>query len=214
MNTRLQVEHPITERVTGTDLVRAMVHIAWGEGLCYRQEDLRQRGWAIEYRIYAEDPGRNFAPSVGRVRSLSLPQGKGVRVDSGIFEGFEVPIHYDPMLAKLIVWGENRTQAIARSKRSLREFILHGPTHNIPFHLWALDQPAFLDGTYTTDFVGRDFDPANWLPPLQDEERRALMAAAVLFEAERRTGGENLPSGPVGTRYWRWNARRAMTGNR
>ncbi len=215
MNTRLQVEHPITERVTGTDLVSAMVRIAQGEGICYRQEDLQQHGWAIEYRIYAEDAARNFAPSVGKILALDLPQGPGVRVDSGIFEGFEVPIHYDPMLAKLIIWGENREQALARSKRALEEFILHGPTHNIPFHLWAIQQKSFISGEYTTNFVGEEFDPEAWLPPLDDDQRQAVIAAAALFEANRRSDSTTAPTTPGSSRnHWRLNARRAMTGNR
>ena len=214
MNTRLQVEHPVTEMVTGTDLVRAMVKIAQGEGICYRQEDLQQHGWALEFRLYAEDPSRNFAPSIGRIEALTPPLGPGVRLDTGIYEGFDVPIHYDPMLAKLIVWGEDRGQAIARSKRALREFTLHGPVHNLPFHLWVLDQPAFVDGSYTTAFIGEQFDPDNWLPELDAGTSEALIAAAALFESMRRTqsGPDAGPAGP--TSNWRLNARRTMTGNR
>ncbi|MBU8871529.1 MAG: acetyl-CoA carboxylase biotin carboxylase subunit [Gemmatimonadales bacterium] len=215
MNTRLQVEHPITEMVTGTDLVQAMVKIARGEGICYKQDELVQRGWAIEYRLYAEDPGKNFAPSVGRILALNLPQGPGIRVDSGIYEGFDVPVHYDPMLAKLIVWGEDRDQALARSRRALREFILHGPVHNMPFHLWALDQASFQSGRYTTDFVGQEFDSNDWLPELDEDQRQALIAAAALFEAHRRSDGS--PETGVGkeapTSNWRLSARRSMTGN-
>ena len=215
MNTRLQVEHPVTEMVTGTDLVRAMVKIAQGEGLCYSQEELVQRGWALEFRLYAEDASKNFAPSIGRIEALTVPLGPGVRLDTGIYEGFDVPIHYDPMLAKLIVWGEDRPQAIARAKRALREFTLHGPVHNLPFHLWVLDQQAFVDGSYTTDFIGQEFDGAHWLPELTDGQEQALIAATCLFEALRRgTAGGGSPevcqdSAP----NWRLNARRKMTGN-
>ncbi len=216
MNTRLQVEHPVTEMVTGTDLLRAMILIAQGDGLCYRQEDLVQRGWSFEFRLYAEDPSKSFAPSIGRIDALTLPLGPGVRLDMGVYEGYEVPIHYDPMLAKLIVWGEDREQAMARSRRALREFVLHGPVHNLPFHLWALDQPSFQDGSYTTHFLEDEFDPANWLPPLDDGTREALIAAAALYEAERRTGSGCSP-GPDDagdTLNWRLNALRTMTGNR
>jgi acetyl/propionyl-CoA carboxylase alpha subunit len=216
MNTRLQVEHPVTEMVTGTDLVRAMVLIARGEGLCYRQEDLAQRGWSLEFRIYAEDPGRGFAPSIGRIDNLVVPQGPGVRLDTGIYEGCEVPIHYDPMLAKLVVWGEDRAQALARSRRVLGEFVLHGPVHNLPFHLWALEQPAFIDGSYTTHFVEREFDAEAWLPPLDADQEEALIAAAALFEAGRRaTGpaGDSRPGGQAPSN-WRLDALRRMTGNR
>jgi len=213
MNTRLQVEHPVTEMVTGTDLVQAMVKIAQGEGLCYRQDELTQRGWAFEFRLYAEDPGRNFAPSIGRIEALTPPQGPGVRLDMGVYEGFDVPIHYDPMLAKLIVWGEDREQAIARSKRVLREFTLHGPVHNLPFHLWVLDQPAFVDGTYTTALVEKEFDPDNWLPEFDGDTTEALIAATALFESMRRTRSANGTTGPKSSN-WRLNARRTMTGHR
>jgi acetyl/propionyl-CoA carboxylase alpha subunit len=214
MNTRLQVEHPVTEMVTGTDLVRAMVLIAQGEGLCWRQEDLSQRGWSLEFRLYAEDPGKGFAPSIGRIESMTVPLGPGVRLDTGVYEGFDVPIHYDPMLAKLVVWGEDRDQAIARGRRVLREFVLHGPVHNLPFHLWALDQPAFLDGSYTTHFVEEAFDATDWLPPLSDEEREAVIAAVALYEAERRSGERAPAATGNAAGNWRFNALRAMTGNR
>jgi len=215
MNTRLQVEHPVTELVTGTDLVRAMVLIAMGKGICYAQEDIVQRGWSFEFRIYAEDPGRNFAPSIGRIEAMTLPQGPGVRLDTGVYEGFEVPIHYDPMLAKLIVWGEDREKALARSRRVLREFTLHGLVHNIPFHLWALDQADFIDGTYTTHFVEDRFDPTNWLPPLDEGQEDALAAAAALFEALRRSGrgsSEKHLSPAAGN--WRLSGLRSMTNNK
>jgi len=215
MNTRLQVEHPVTEMVTGTDLVHAMVKIALGEGICYRQEDLRQHGWALEFRLYAEDPSRNFAPSIGRIESMTIPQGPGVRLDLGIYEGFDVPIHYDPMLAKLIVWGEDREQAIARSRRVLSEFTLHGPVHNLPFHQWALEQPSFIDGSYTTHFVGEEFDPANWMPELDAGQAEALVAATALFEALRRSGqATDEKNVDCAAGNWRRNALRSMTGNK
>jgi len=216
MNTRLQVEHPITEAVTGTDLVRAMVLIAQGDGLCWRQEELEQRGWAMEFRLYAEDPAKGFAPSIGRIESMTVPLGPGVRLDTGVYEGFDVPIHYDPMLAKLIVWAEDRDRCIARARRVLGEFVLHGPVHNLPFHLWALDQPAFRDGSYTTHFVADTFDQAAWLPDLDDDDRAALVAAAALFEARRRAEQEVSPPEvrACAASNWRLNALRRMTGNR
>jgi acetyl-CoA carboxylase biotin carboxylase subunit len=216
MNTRLQVEHPVTEMVAGCDLVQAMVKIAQGEGLCYRQEDLVQRGWALEFRLYAEDASKNFAPSIGKIESMTVPLGPGVRLDTGVYEGFDVPIHYDPMLAKLIVWGEDRAQAIARSRRVLSEFTLHGPVHNLPFHLWVLNQPAFVDGSYTTDFVGNEFDKDCWLPDLDKGQKLALIAATSLFEAMRRSESGGTDSQPCtdAAPNWRLNARRRMTGNR
>ncbi len=214
MNTRLQVEHPVTEMVTGTDLVRAMVKIAQGEGICYRQEELAQKGWSMEFRLYAEDAGNNFSPSIGKILALTLPQGPGVRLDTGIYEGFDVPIHYDPMLAKLIVWAEDRTLCIARGKRVLEEMVLHGPVHNLPFHRWALDQPAFVDGSYTTNFVNRFFDGANYLPALDESQTEALVAAAALFESLRRTESPECSQKDSSASGWRLNARRSMTNNK
>jgi acetyl/propionyl-CoA carboxylase alpha subunit len=216
MNTRLQVEHPVTEMVVGVDLVHAMVRIAEGRGLPFAQEDLRQRGWALEFRLYAEDPGRNFAPSIGRIESLTVPTGPGVRLDSGIYTGFDVPIHYDPLLAKLVVWGEDRDRAIARARRALRELTLHGPVHNGPFHLWALEQPAFRDGSYTTDLVGDTFEADRYLPALADDAEQAVLAAAALFEARRRHEAGSRPDAAAASGDaappWRLAARRGMTG--
>lgn len=212
MNTRLQVEHPVTEMVTGTDLVQAMIKIAQGEGLCYAQDDIKLRGWAIEFRLYAEDPSRNFMPSIGRIVAMTPPQGPGVRLDSGVYEGYEVPIHYDPMLAKLIIWGEDRPQAIARSRRALAEFTLHGLVHNLPFHIWALAQPEFIDGSYTTSLIADSFDPDNWLPELTADERQAIATAAALLATELKSSAA--PDGcGESVSNWRLNARRTMTGN-
>jgi len=218
MNTRLQVEHPVTELVTGTDLLRAQLEIAGGQGIPFRQEELAQRGWALEFRIYAENPAADFAPSIGRITALTPPVGPGVRLDSGIYEGFDVPIHYDPLLAKLVVWAEDRDKAIARSLRVLGEFTLHGPIHNIPFHRWALEQEAFRDGSYTTGFVEEFFDRTTFLAPLADEERNALLTAAALFEETRRQEGSthriaSEAAGGHGT-AWRRAARRSMTNQR
>jgi len=215
MNTRLQVEHPITELVTGTDLVRAQVRIAETGELPYAQDELRQRGWAIEMRLYAEDPARNFAPSIGRITTLITPTGPGVRLDSGIYEGFDVPIHYDPLLAKLIVWGEDRPKAIARARRALRELTLHGPVHNAPFHLWALDHPAFRDGSYTTGLVAEHFRPDALRPALDDDTRFALLAAGALFEERRRLDqtAKREHTGTKSDNNWRRDALRQMTGS-
>ncbi len=196
MNTRLQVEHPVTEAVTGVDLVRAQLEIAGGAGLRLRQEEVRQRGWAIEFRICAENPRRNFAPSIGEVTAFMAPAGPGVRVDSGVGDGCAVPIHYDPLLAKLIVWGEDRPRAIARGRRALQEFTLHGPIHNIPFHLWAIEQPDFVSGRYTTRFIEDNFDPERFEGPLEADDQEALLAAAALFDAARRLAGA-LGHGPA-----------------
>ncbi len=153
MNTRLQVEHPITELVTGIDLARAQLRIAAGEKLWFRQEDLRQTGHAIECRVYAEDPSNNFAPAPGKITGLREPGGPWVRVDSGVYAGYEVPIHYDPMVAKLICWGADREEAISRSIRALREYRVRGIRTSIPFFGALLRDPDFQAGTYSTGFL-------------------------------------------------------------
>jgi len=157
MNTRIQVEHPITEAVTGIDLVRAQLEIAAGRPLGFRQEDVVQRGWAIECRIYAEDPENNFLPAPGRIDVLRVPSGIGIRDDSGVYEGFEVSTHYDPILSKLVAWGRNRDEAIGRMLRALREYVIVGPVSNVAFHRWALEHPAFRAGDIDTGFIARHF---------------------------------------------------------
>jgi acetyl-CoA carboxylase biotin carboxylase subunit len=159
MNTRIQVEHPITEAVTGVDLVKAQIEIAAGRPLPVRQQDVVQRGWAIECRIYAEDPSNNFLPSPGRIEVLCVPSGIGIRDDSGVYEGFEVSTHYDPILSKLVAWGSSREEARNRMLRALREYVIVGPTANIAFHRWALEHPAFRAGEIDTGFIARHFRP-------------------------------------------------------
>ncbi len=153
MNTRLQVEHPITERVLGVDLVKEQIHIANGEPLQLRQEDLKQHGHAIECRVYAEDPGNNFMPAPGKVTHIDIPYGVGVRVDGSIYEGFEIPLFYDPLIAKLIVWGKDRAEALERSRRALQEFKITGVKNNLRFLERILQTKDFIDGDYTTHFI-------------------------------------------------------------
>ncbi|HZR00641.1 MAG TPA: acetyl-CoA carboxylase biotin carboxylase subunit [Chloroflexota bacterium] len=155
VNTRIQVEHPVTELVTGVDLVVEQLRIAAGRRLRYRQEDLTLNGWAIECRISAEDPYNNFMPSTGKITMLSEPSGPGVRVDSGIYEGFEVTLYYDPLLAKLIVWGETRGQAILRMRRALADYKLLGIRTTIPFHLRMMETTSFIAGRLDTRFLER-----------------------------------------------------------
>ena len=153
MNTRLQVEHPVTEEVQGVDLVVEQLRIAAGEPLSLRQDTLTPRGWSIECRINAEDPLRDFMPTPGRVTVYREPSGPGVRVDSSLAVASTVPPHYDPMIAKLIVWGPSRDSAVARMRRALREYVIGGITTNIPFHLALLDEPDFLSGRLSTHFI-------------------------------------------------------------
>jgi acetyl-CoA carboxylase biotin carboxylase subunit len=153
MNTRLQVEHPVTELVTGTDLVRAQLTVAMGRPLPWRQEDLAQRGHAIECRVYAEDPANGFLPQAGPLRLYREPSGPGIRVDSGVEEGADVPVQYDPMLAKLIAYGETRDHAIDRAAAALRDFPILGVRTNVPFLIKLLEHPVFRAGQVHTGFV-------------------------------------------------------------
>ncbi len=155
MNTRLQVEHPVTELLTGIDLVREQVRIAAGEPLGYTQQDVQARGHAIQCRIYAEDPATNFMPSPGRIELLRTPSGPGVRDDSGAYEGCEIPSFYDPLVSKLCVWAPTRAEAIAKMRRALSEYVVGGIRTNLPFHLALLGQEHFVEGTYDTGFIGR-----------------------------------------------------------
>jgi len=159
MNTRIQVEHPITEAVTGVDLVKAQIEVAAGRPLPVRQQDVVQRGWAIECRIYAEDPANNFLPAPGRIAVLRVPSGIGIRDDSGVYEGFEVSTYYDPILSKLVAWGSDRIEATQRMLRALSEYVIVGPTANVAFHRWALNHPAFRAGEIDTGFIARHFRP-------------------------------------------------------
>ena len=155
MNTRLQVEHPITEMITGVDLAREQLRVASGLELEYGQEDIIPRGHSIECRINAEDPLNNFNPAPGKISKYAEPSGPGVRVDSGVYAGFTIPPFYDSMIAKLIVWAEDRPRAIERMKRSLWEFQVFGVRHNIPFHEVVMNEPVFNGGTYDTSYIPR-----------------------------------------------------------
>ena len=178
MNTRLQVEHPVTEAVTGVDLVKLQLHVAARGPLPFRQQDLTQRGHAIECRIYAEDPATGFLPSTGRVLFAAEPVGPGVRVDAGVTTGDEITLHYDPMIAKLIVTGEDRTDAIGKLDWALRHYVLLGDvTTNIPFLRAVLAHPAFRRGEQTTALV--DAVLAEWQPDAGPPPDAALIAAAL-----------------------------------
>ncbi|OUM84812.1 MAG: acetyl-CoA carboxylase biotin carboxylase subunit [Bacillus thermozeamaize] len=153
MNTRIQVEHPVTEWITGVDLVKEQILVAQGEPLSFSQEEVALEGWAIECRINAEDPGQNFRPSPGVIREYLPPGGIGVRVDSAVFPGYRIPPYYDSMIAKVITWGRTREEAIARMRRALEEFVIEGVETTIPFHLQVLNHPKFLAGDINTKFL-------------------------------------------------------------
>jgi acetyl-CoA carboxylase biotin carboxylase subunit len=162
INCRIQVEHPVTEALTGIDLITEQIRLAAGETLTMRQEDVVFRGHAIEFRINAEDPNDNFAPQTGVIEELVLPSGPGVRVDTHLFPGYEVPPFYDSLLAKLIVWGANRPEALARARRALGEFQVAGVQTNIPFHRGIIDNGAFLQAEVSTQLLDR-IGPAAFL---------------------------------------------------
>jgi acetyl/propionyl-CoA carboxylase alpha subunit len=185
MNTRLQVEHPVTEMVTGVDIVKEQLAIASGRRMRYRQEDIAPKGWAIECRITAEDPYNGFLPSSGRVVMLQEPTGPGVRVESGIYEGFEVSFYYDPMIAKLVVWGETRAEAILRMRRALREYRIGGIRTSIPFHQQIMDHTEFIWGTFDTEFLERRMGGGLAHRSEFEEWERVAAIAATLVAHER-----------------------------
>jgi acetyl-CoA carboxylase biotin carboxylase subunit len=197
MNTRLQVEHPVTELVYGVDLAREQIRVAGGLPLSFKQDELTPKGWAIECRIYAEDPYNSFFPSLGRITRLRLASGPGVRNDFGILQGYEVSRFYDPMLGKLIVHGADREEARRRMLRALRETVVEGVRTNIPFHRWMLAREEFIRGDFDTGFiesmftgVERSTDPA--------AERAAVIAAVIAVHVEEQrvrpsaTGGDGM----------------------
>jgi acetyl-CoA carboxylase biotin carboxylase subunit len=216
MNTRLQVEHPVTEMVTGVDLVRWQIRIARGERLTLTAADtLTPRGHAIECRIYAEDPDSGFMPSPGRITSLRVPHGPGIRDDGGTEAGAEVPIYYDPMISKLIAWGEDRAQAIARMRRALREYEVGGIRTSVPFFRWMLGQPAFASAQFHTSYLDellqqRQGEPFETLDPSLEEV--AAIAAAL-----HAAGGERgRPAAPLAATASRsaWTHRARVEGLR
>jgi acetyl-CoA carboxylase biotin carboxylase subunit len=173
VNPRLQVEHPVTEIVTGIDIVKEQLRIASGRKLRYRQEDIHPRGWALECRILAEDPDHGFVPSVGRVSTVFEPSGPGIRVDSGIYEGFEVTLYYDSLISKLITWGETRPEALRRMQRALQEYRIVGIKTSIPFYQRLLTSYRFIAGQLHTGFLEQG------TPPVQEADPDHLKAAAI-----------------------------------
>ncbi len=186
MNTRLQVEHPITEIVTGFDLVREQIGVAAGKPLSFKQEDIKQKGHAIEARICAEDPV-TYKPNPGVIRACRHPQGPFMRVDSYAYPGYNVPIYYDPMISKVITWGDTRNEAIDRMQRALSEFVLTGIKTNIVLHKTILDHPTFRDGTYTTQFIEKNFEVIEPEMFKQVDDPVFLIAAAIEAYNDRKS---------------------------
>ncbi len=219
VNTRLQVEHPITEMVSGLDLVKEQISIAEGKKLTIRQEDVALRGHAIECRIYAEDPSEGFVPSTGRLKNYRPPSGPGVRVDSGVVIFSEIPIYYDPIIAKLVVWGQDRPEAISRARRALEEFRLSGVKTTIGFHRVIMDNKKFLDGDLSTRFLEEEFPDNNYQLFSDDLVERAAIAAALdTFVKERKitlgNGRRSRSTGSSWTTFHRRNNLRSFGGSR
>jgi len=210
MNTRLQVEHPVTEMVTGVDLVKLQIRIAEGRPLPMKQESLQQRGHAIECRVYAEDPDQDFMPSPGRITALRLPGGPGVRDDSGVYEGYEVPIHYDPLISKLVTYGHDRVDALRRMRRAVAEYKILGIQTTLPFFGRVLEHPDFLAGNVDTSFVER---------VLADQGRRpdrpwevAVAAAAIQALRDQQAARAEPAASPLSG--WRLAGWRELAGHR
>jgi acetyl-CoA carboxylase biotin carboxylase subunit len=198
MNTRLQVEHPVTELVTGIDLVQWQLRIASGEKLPFRQEDIVPRGWAMECRITSEDASNNFLPSTGRIDHLHLPSGPGVRWDGGIESGSEVGLYYDPMLGKLIVWGADREQAVTRMRRALVDLIILGVETSRDFHVRMMDDAEFRRGDIDIQWLERRLASILERRPPGEAVRVAAIAGALLGERERVTRSGSGAAGGVG----------------
>ncbi|HYQ56926.1 MAG TPA: acetyl-CoA carboxylase biotin carboxylase subunit, partial [Draconibacterium sp.] len=179
MNTRLQVEHPITERVTGIDLVKQQIFVAEGRKLEFGQKDLKQKGHAIECRIYAEDPDNNFMPSAGKVYKISSPLGLGVRTDGYVYEGYEIPIYYDPMISKLIVWGKTRDEAIARMRRALYEYKITGVKTSIKMLERVMNNENFISGKYDTHFIEKNQDQLLSKGSVKNPEDMVIIATLI-----------------------------------
>ncbi|HET9921079.1 MAG TPA: acetyl-CoA carboxylase biotin carboxylase subunit [Ktedonobacteraceae bacterium] len=224
VNARIQVEHPVTELRTGIDLVQEQFRVAAGLPLSFTQEQVEFRGSAIEARISAEDPENRFLPATGTVLALQEPSGPGVRVDSGLYNGLQVPLFYDPLLSKLIVWGRDRQQAIARLRRALDEYKVLGVRTTIPFARWLTEHPRFLAGDFSTDFIAEEWNSRSAPPPppagetdqaLSNEQVAALIGGLLMneqVEAEklrRQLPGENGHSAERSR--WREAGRREAT---
>jgi propionyl-CoA carboxylase alpha chain len=191
MNTRLQVEHPVTELITGVDLVKQMIYIAEGKPLSIKQEDLQIKGHAVEVRVYAEDPANNFLPDVGTLDTYVRPQGNGVRVDDGFEQGMAIPIYYDPMIAKLITYGDSREEAIQKMIRAIDEYQISGVQTTLPFCRFVMEHDAFRSGQFDTGFVATYFTPDKLIskPDQTEAELAAVLASYLLNNQKPKSNG-------------------------
>ncbi len=194
MNTRLQVEHPVTELITGIDLVKEQIRVAQGEALSFKQEDLQIHGHAIEIRVCAEDPRNNFLPDIGKLLTYQIPKGVGIRVDDGVEEGMTIPIYYDPMLAKLITYGKDRQEAIERMLRAIAEYQITGIETTLSFCTFALQHEQFISGKFDTNFIKNYFSPEMLTPTDYSKEAEiSAMLASLLWENKAKQS-TNLPT--------------------
>lgn len=192
MNTRLQVEHPVTEMITGIDIVREQINIAFGNNLSFTQADVQKRGHAIECRVYAENTDNNFLPSTGKINKHRLPSGFGIRVDSGVYKGSDVTMFYDPLLSKLIAWGENRSVALSRINRALTEYHLAGILNNISLLKWIIENEKFAKGEYDINFIEENLIPlipGKWRETTDEEYLEVAAIISVLLRNERTSDG-------------------------
>jgi len=208
MNTRLQVEHPVTEMITGVDLVKEQLKIARGEILSFKQEDLKINGHAVELRVYAEDPLNNFLPDIGKLESYQKPEGPGVRVDDGYEEGMNIPIYYDPMLAKLIAFADTRAQAIARLLRAIDEYKITGVKTTLSFGKFVLKHPDFISANFDTHFVTKHFSPEKLIEQNSNEELIAAIVAAKFATNKNNQQKAAVTTGNVS----KWKNRTSLHG--
>lgn len=187
MNTRLQVEHPVTEMITGVDLVKEQIKIARGEKLSFAQSDLKINGHALEVRVYAEDPTNNFLPDIGTLKTYQRPSGPGVRVDDGFEERMAIPIFYDPMISKLITHAKNREEAIGRMVRAIDDYKISGVQTTLKFCRWAIQQPAFVSGDFDTHFVKKYYTPEVLIEKNEDFEKVAALVATEIFNKTKKS---------------------------
>ena len=213
MNTRLQVEHPVTELVTGFDLVREQIRVAWGEKLSFTQDDVVLKGHAIECRVYAEDPENNFLPSPGKITRLRLPQGPGVRDDGGIYEGAEVSIYYDPMISKLAVYGRDRAEAIDRMRRALMEYEVGGIKTTLPFFREVMNDAEFIEGSLDTGFISRFNERKKPVEVSETDQDMAIIAAALAYSNHQKAVSP-VSTGQAKPSRWALSSRAAPFSNR
>ncbi len=207
MNTRLQVEHPVTEMATGIDIVKEQLRIARGRPLRYSQEDVQLKGWAIECRINAEDPYNGFLPSIGQITQIFQPTGPGVRVDTGVYPGSEVSPYYDSLISKLIVVGETRAEAILRMRRALEEYIIIGVRTNIPFHQNLMDSTRFMAGQFDTRFVEERFTIGSADSEKGDRSEIAAILATLVAHRETKRAANIVQRNERDTSNWKWLGR-------